>query len=146
MIDSRSEPTIANCIRTFPDHTVQLSEAQKRGVRHVSATGTTVENQGQVDVTHRDPNIGDFHFTVQHADVHCPIVPADYFVGLKCKVLFSETGGIIKYPDGRRLRFACHGGVSFMLLNVVDPNEKQPVFSRQAVAKGAGQLLSMRSP
>ena len=98
MIDSGSEPTIANCSRVFPKHPIKQSEAQKRGVRYVSATGNTVENKGEVDITHRDPDICDFHFTFQHADVHCPIISVKYLVGLKCKVLFSDDGGCYQIP------------------------------------------------
>ena len=135
MIDSGSEPTIANCSKIFPDHPLRTSEAQRRGVRYVSATGDTVKNEGEVEITHRDPNIGDFNCVVQNADVHCPIISVRQLVKLGCRVLFTEHGGVIKYKDGRRLRFVLRGGVFFFWLNVVSPNQAEPVFSRQDSAQ-----------
>ena len=138
MLDSGSEPTVANCELAFPDHPIQPSEGQRRGVKYVSATGGTVPNEGQVCITHRDPHLGDFDFVFQHAKVHVPIISVRHMVkDHKCRVIFYEDGGVIKYPDGRRLKFIMKSGVFFMLLNVVDAKgtvhqiPAKPVFSRQ---------------
>ena len=37
MVDSVSEPTVANCKVTFPCHTIHSSDAQRQGVKYVSA-------------------------------------------------------------------------------------------------------------
>ena len=109
MLDSGSEPTVANCKVAFPNHPIEESPAQRRGVKYMSATGGTVANPGQVHVVHRNPRLGDFNFTFQHAPVQCPIISIrDRVKGHKPKVLFYEEGGVIKYPDGRRIRFVKH--------------------------------------
>ena len=135
MIDSGSEPTVANCQTTFPGHAIRPSAAQKRGVRYVSATGGTVPNEGEVEIVHRDPILGDFNFTFQHAQVGCPIISVRDLVGnKKCKVIFGEDGGVIKFPDGRKIHFILRNGVLFVLLRVVEPSNSEPVFSRQETA------------
>ena len=56
MLDSGSEPTIADCAKVFPSHPIQKSEGQEMGVAYKSASGQLIPNEGQVNVVHHDQN------------------------------------------------------------------------------------------
>ena len=123
MLDSGSQPTVANCKQTFPHHPLEESEGQRRGLKYKVADGTLVPNEGQVHVTHRDGQGKSFQFTFQHANVHCPILSVSELVNRDCIVTFHKMGGHIQYPDGRKIRFIAKEGVFFFVeLNVVDPD------------------------
>ena len=54
MIDSGSEPTVADATKCFPKHQVRPSKGQREGLSYVSATGDQVKNEGEVAIIHRD--------------------------------------------------------------------------------------------
>ena len=122
MLDSGSQPTVANCKQVFPQHIIEESEGQRSGLRYKVASGTLVPNEGQVHVNHKDPDGTLFKFACQHANVHCPILSVSELVNKDCVVTFHKLGGHIRYPDGRRIRFVAKEGVFFVELDVMDPD------------------------
>ena len=129
MIDSGSEPTIANCKEAFPGHDIIPSAGSKSGLKYTAASGDKVPNMGECHVVHRDPVQGDFPFCFQHAPVHLPIISVKDLVTVGCRVGFGQGGGWIKYPDGRKLRFTQRHGSFFILLDLLPPGAKD-VFGR----------------
>ena len=93
MLDSGSEPTVADCEVSFPDHQIRESAGQKQGVQYKSASGQLIANEGEVEVVHQDPNGGRYSFTFQHAKVHCPIVSVTQLIHKGCEVTFHKNGG-----------------------------------------------------
>ena len=114
MLDSGSVPNIANCKKFFPNSTIRRSKAQDRGVKYTNASGGHIDNEGEADVVHTDADGTKYRFTFQHADVQFPILSVRQLVRIGCKVIFTRRGGVIKYADGRRLRFVCKHGVFFV--------------------------------
>ena len=129
MIDSGSEPTIANCEQAVPDHKVVPSAGSKKGLKYMAASGDKVPNLGECHVVHRDPKQGDFKFCFQHAPVHLPIISVKVLVRVGCKVGCGRAGGWIKYPDGRKLNFTKRYGSFFILLERLPPGCKD-IFGR----------------
>ena len=137
MVDSGSQPTVADCKREFPSHTIHESAGSRAGLQYKAANGQLIDNEGEVYIQHREPDGSTYNFTFQHAKVHCPIVSVKELVLRDCSVTFHKYGGHIQYPDGKKLRFVSKGGVFFVLLNVLPPGtrnvlgqELRPVFSR----------------
>ena len=122
MLDSGSEPNVANCEKVFPQHAIRESEGQRRGLHYKGADGTLIPNKGEVAIIHREADGSLFDFTFQHADVHCPILSVTYLVTRDCTVTFHKHGGHIAYPDGRRIRFVAKGGIFVVLLDVRKPD------------------------
>ena len=120
MIDSGSQPNVANCKKTFPHLKIEPSEGQLQGLQYKGADGSLIANEGECHVTHRDSSGSTFQFTFQHAQVHCPIIRVSQLVSRDCVATFHKLGGHIAYPDGRKLRFVAKEGVFFVLLNVLD--------------------------
>ena len=123
MLDSGSQPTIANCKKAFPGHELMESDGQRRGLQYKVADGRLVPNEGRVQVTHVDKDGAAFNFTFQHANVHCPILSVSELVHKDCVVTFHKSGGHILYPDGRRIHFVAKEGVFFVALNVASPDQ-----------------------
>ena len=146
MLDSGSAPNVADVPKHFPGHPVRESKAQRKGVKYVDASGGQIPNEGETCLVHRDEKQGDFGFVFQNGKVHCPILSVRKMVRRGCRVTFKRGGGIIRYADGRKLRFVERLGVFFVNLNVLDPDvaknslafikgpdeqdEPEPVFSR----------------
>ena len=120
MLDSGSQPNVANCKKVFPHLQVQESEGQRRGLQYKGADGTLIPNEGECHVVHRENNGDTFKVTVQHAQVHCPILSMSELVSRDCVITFHKLGGHIAYPDGRRIRFVAKEGVFFVLINILD--------------------------
>ena len=59
---------------------------------------------------------------IQNAKVNCPILSVKYFTNKGCRVLFRRGGGVIAFPDGRRIPFIERLGVFFVCLNVLPPD------------------------
>ena len=78
-------------------------------------------NQGEVRVVHQAEDGEKYELVFQHARVHTPILSIRQMVEMDCAAVFNKKGGWIEYPDGRRIRVVCRGGVFFMLLNIEDP-------------------------
>ena len=123
MIDSGSAPDVANCEKAFPHHPIRESKAQRQGINYVNASGGLIPNKGETAVVHRDSNGTDFQFVFQHADVHCPILSVRRFVKKGCRVTFRKGGGVIRYPDGRKLFFQEQKRVFFAPLDIVPPED-----------------------
>ena len=122
MLDSGSEPNVANCKKEFPNHQIKESPGQRQGLLYKGANGALIPNEGEVDLVHRENDGSTFDFKFQHADVHCPILSVTYLVTRDCWVTFHKHGGHISYPDGRKIRFIAKGGVFVVLLNIVSPD------------------------
>ena len=122
IVDSGSEPTVADCEKHFPGHVIRESDAQRKGVLYKGADGSLIPNQGEVRVTHRAADGQTYQLTFQNAKVHTPILSIRQMVDKDCIAVFHKQGGWIEYPDGRKLKFICRGGVFFMLLNVDEPD------------------------
>lgn len=135
MVDSGSEPTVADAGKHFPRQTVRPSAGSKRGLKYMAANGQAIPNRGEFDITHADPKHGNFKFTFQDAPVHCPIISIRSLVDVGCSVTFKGKGSFIKYADGRKLNFVLKDGVYFIAINVLSPDvTASPVFSRQGQA------------
>ena len=93
MVDSGSEPTVADAKKHFPGHAVVPSKHQGR--KYSCANGSEIVNAGQVHITHRDVKHGDFEFTCENAPVHCPILSVRQLVEVGCSVTFKGKGGYI---------------------------------------------------
>ena len=64
-----------------------------------------------------------------------PILTARQLMKNDCTVYFKRHGGVIKYPDGKRIPFTCRHGAFVVLLNTwKTDNNEGPVFSRQGQA------------
>ena len=122
MLDSGSGPMVADCEKFFPQHKIRESPAQKQGTKYVSASGGLIANEGQIDLVHRQGN-DLFEMTMQHAKVNCPILSVRYFTDRDCRVLFRKGGGVIIYPNGKRIAFIERLGVFFVALNVLPPEQ-----------------------
>ena len=98
-----------------------------------NASGGDIPNLGEADATNTDHTGQQFGFTFQHADVMFPILSIRQFATKDCTILFKRNGGIVKYPDGRRLPFTTRF-VGFFVLLGTEPDTKAPSdqgFSRQ---------------
>ena len=122
MIDSGSEPNVANCKVSFPAHEVVESEGQRNGLQYKAADGSLIPNQGEVKVQHVAKDGQCFNFTFQHAAVHCPILSVTDLVLQDCWVTFHRRGGYILYPDGRKINCVAKAGVFFAQLNIAHPD------------------------
>ena len=131
MVDSGSQPNVADCPKEFPQHPIRESEGQRQGVQYKSASGALIANEGEIDVTHIEADGERYHFTFQNANVHCPIISVRDLVTQDCVVTFHRLGGHILYPSGNRISFVCKDGVFFVGLNVVPPAPPEPGFVRQ---------------
>ena len=120
MVDSRSEPNVANCKNVFPANTIRESPGQRQGLQYKGADGSLIPNEGECYVTHREANGSQFQFTVQHAQVHCPTLSVSELVSRDCAVTFHKLGGHIAYPDGRKIRCVAKEGVFSVLITVVN--------------------------
>ena len=74
MIDSGSQPTVADCPTEFPQHKVYESAGSKAGLQYRAANNSLIPNEGEVHIKHREADGQIYDFTFQHAKVHCPIV------------------------------------------------------------------------
>ena len=74
MVDSGSQPTVANCSKEFPMHKVHPSEGSRAGLKYKAANGELIPNLGEVFVQHREADGSVYDFVFQHAEVHCPII------------------------------------------------------------------------
>ena len=129
MVDSGSQPNVADCPKEFPDHPVRPIDGSKSGLHYKGADGSLIPNRGEVDVTHVEPDGETYEFTFQDAPVHCPILSVKYLVTRDCTVTFHKHGGHILYPSGKKVHFVCQDGVFFVALNLLPPNCKD-VFGR----------------
>ena len=105
MIDSGSEPTIANCKDAFPGHKVVSSAGSKAGLQCMAASGDKVPNLGECHVVRRDAVQRDFKVCCQHAPVYVPTISEKDLVPVGCKVGFGQGRGWINYANGRKLKF-----------------------------------------
>ena len=128
MVDSGSQPNVADIPKEFPKHNVRISEGQKSGLCYKAADGSLIPNLGESDIVHVEPDGEQYTFTFQNAKVHCPILSVRYLVTRDCTVTFHRDGGHILYPTGKKLSFVNKDGVFFIALNVLDP---EPGFARQ---------------
>ena len=131
MVDSGSQPNVANCKVEFPDHKLQESEGQRMGLRYKTADGSTVPNEDEVVISHLEPDGTVYKFVVQHAQVHCIILSVRELVTRDCVVTFHKAGEHVQYPDGRRMNFVANDGVLLILLNVLEPDEHAQGFHRR---------------
>ena len=90
MIDSGSNPMVADCPKYFPDHPIRPSKAQRNGVKYYSASGCAIKNEGEISVVHRGPCGKDFGLVIQNAKVACPIMSVRYFTRMNCEVVFKK--------------------------------------------------------
>ena len=105
MVDSGSQPNVSNCAVEFPDNDIRESEGQRMGLRYKTADGSLVPNQGEIEISHLEPDGEIYNFVVQHANVHCTIISVRYLVTRDCTVTFHKSGGYIGYPTGKRIQF-----------------------------------------
>ena len=129
MLDSGSEPNIANCKKSFPSHPIRESEGQRRGLKYKGADGTLIPNEGECEITHREPDGTLYKMVFQHGDVHSIILYVTEFVFKDCSVAFTKHGGHILYPSGKKIKFVAKMGVFFVMLDVLPPDTKD-VFGR----------------
>ena len=80
-----------------------------------------VPNDGELMIVHRIEESRDVGFVIQRAKVDCPILSVRYFTRMDCKAVFQKGGGIIYYPDGRKIPFIERLGVFFVALNILPP-------------------------
>ena len=126
----------------FPRHRVRESKAQLNGTKYVSATGSEILNQGEIDITHVGDNGEKCQWTIPNAKINCPILSVRHFTAKDCKVLFRKGGGVIAYPDGRRVPFVERLGVFFDAMNVLDPADVEHInkcMGKNMAAKNDGQ-------
>ena len=93
MVDSGSQPTVADCEKEVPGHTIRPSAGQKQGVQYKCADGSLIPNMGECCVTHREHDGTLIDFVFQHAKVHTPIVSVLELVIQDCTVTFHKAGG-----------------------------------------------------
>ena len=53
MLDSRSEPTVADCAKEFPRHLIRESDGQRKGLQYKGANGALIPNLGETTLKHR---------------------------------------------------------------------------------------------
>ena len=92
----------------------------------MSATGGTISNEGEIEIVHAQDD-DKFPMTIQNAKVNCPILSVKYFTNKDCRVLFRKGGGVIAYPDGKRIPFIERLGVFFVALNVLPPKTQEHI-------------------
>ena len=138
MVDSGSQPTVADCEKEFPGHKIEPSPAQEHGVHYKVADGTLIPNLGQCKIVHREHDGELYEFIFQHAKVHTPIVSVLELVVKDCMVTFHKAGGHITYPTGKQIEFVIKEGVFFVALNVLPPGTTD-IFGRQLGFTGHGR-------
>ena len=142
MLDSGSVPMVADVKKHCPNARIRKPKAQKKSVCCVNASGGSIPNQGEADIVHTDHLGTDVRFAFQNADVAFPIMSVRWLVRKGCTVYFKRHGGVIRYPDGKKIHFTCRHGCLFVLLNTyktasLDSSASahsappSPVFSRQ---------------
>ena len=124
MVDSGSQPNVADCPREFPQHPIRPSEGQKIGLSYKAADGSLIPNEGEIQIQHLEADGTVYDFTIQNAKVHCPIISVRYLVTRDCIVTFHREGGFIQYPTGKRINVVVKDGVFFVGLRVLPPNTK----------------------
>ena len=130
MVDSGSQPNIADCKEAFPHAKIVPSEGQKKGLQYKAADGSLIPNRGETTVRHREADGSTFEFVFQDAPVHCPIISVTDLVQKDCTVTFHRLGGHIDCPSGKRIKFVAKGGVFFVLMNVLPPWVTQDAVGR----------------
>ena len=118
MVDSGSQPNVTNAAVEFPDHEVVESEGQRSGLRYKTADGSFVKNEGQITITHMEPDGELYNFVLQNAKVHCTILSVRELVTHDCVVTFHREGGHIQYPNGKRIAFVIREGGSSLWLSM----------------------------
>ena len=109
MLDSGSEPSVANCKETFPDHVIHESEGQRKGVTYRGAICSLAPNEGKVHIQNREKDGAAYAFTCQHAAVHCPTLSVTQLAARDCTVACQKFGGYILYQHGNTIRFIARG-------------------------------------
>ena len=94
-----------------------------------AADGSLIPNQGEIDITHIQPDGEHYQFTFQNAPVHSIILSVRELVTKDCTVTFHKDGGHITYPSGKKIAFVNKDGVFFVALNVLPPG-CEDVFGR----------------
>ena len=74
LVDSGSAAHVADARRHFPGATVRESDAQRRGVHYVGATGDQIANLGEAQVSYWTPDGQQRMTTFQNATVGMPIL------------------------------------------------------------------------
>ena len=138
MVDSGSQPTVADCEKELPGHGITTSTGQRQGVQYKCADGSLIPSLGECRVTHQEHDGTLIDFVFQHAKVHSAIVSVLELVYQDCTVTFHKAGGHITYPDGRHIEFVIKEGVFFVALNILPPGTRD-MFGRQVVFSGRGR-------
>ena len=107
-------------------------DVRKRAAAEGGGKGVAATREGEVAVTHEEPDGTRYNFVFQHAKVHCPILSVTELVIRDCSVTFTKHGGHILYPSGKKIRFISKAGVFFVILNVLPPGPESTSFHRRA--------------
>ena len=110
---------MADVRKQFPGAQIRESEAQRRGVQYVGATGDNTPNKGEADIAFFTPDGQQRLTTFQNAGVGMPILSISLITEEGNDVLFSKNGGYIEHlASGVRTPLVKRLGVYFVQLRV----------------------------
>ena len=131
LADSGSAAHVARASKHFPGALVQESDAQRRGVQYVGATGDQTPNLGEMHIQFWTPDGQQRVTTFQNAAVGMPILSIGLITDEGNDVTFTKNGGYILQKDtGFKTQMVRRLGVYFVQLRVprkfVDPGFGRP--------------------
>ena len=119
LADTGSAAHVADMRKQFPGASIRESEAQRRGVQYVGATGDCAPNRGEADITFITPDGQSRVTTFQNASVGMPILSISKVTDEGNDVLFGAKGGYIEHlATGQRTPLVKRLGVYFVQLKV----------------------------
>ena len=86
MVDSSSQPNVADIPKEFPKHPIRVSDCQKAGLCYKGADGSLIPNLGESDIIHVEADGEQYTFTFKNANIHCPIHSVRYLATRDCTV------------------------------------------------------------
>ena len=105
--------------REFSQPTALSVEKLKRLVRFIVHHGRLVwqfnvqDNEGEINTVHVGGDGATRDWKFQNAKVNCPTRSVQYFTNKNCSINFRQSGGVIAYPEGRRVPVVGRLGVFF---------------------------------
>ena len=119
LADSGSAAHVADVLKQFSGAVIRESDAQRRGVKYVGATGDETANRGEADICFYTPDGKRCMTTFQNASVGMPILSVSKVTAEGNYVLFGDKGGLIFHTEtGTTTPLIKRLGVYFVQLKI----------------------------
>ena len=79
MVDSGSQPNVADVAREFPDHPIRESAGQTMGLQYRAADGSLISNMGETEIVHQEPDGECYPLVIQNARLHSIIISTPWW-------------------------------------------------------------------